>query len=146
MIGHEYYMRIALKEAEIAFKKDEIPVGAVIVSNGVIVSRGHNQTEALDDVTAHAEMIAITSAAASIGSKYLRNCTMYVTLEPCVMCAGALFWSQIGQLVYATSDPKRGFTSVGSLLHPRTKVISGVLKNETEALLKEFFSNMRNKS
>ncbi|MFN4299050.1 MAG: nucleoside deaminase [Thermaurantimonas sp.] len=143
MIGHEYFMRLALKEAEEAFRKGEIPVGAVIESEGVIIAKGHNQTEALDDVTAHAEMIAITSAANSIGSKYLKNCTLYVTLEPCVMCAGALFWSQIDRVVYAADDPKRGFTRVGQLLHPKTQVVSGILQKEAEALLLEFFQKLR---
>lgn len=143
MIGHEYFMRMALKEAEEAYKKGEIPVGAVIVSEGVILAKGHNQTEALDDVTAHAEMIAITSAANAIGSKYLRNCTLYVTLEPCVMCAGALYWAQIGRVVYGAADPKRGYSRVGNLLHPKTEVIEGVLQAEAEALLQEFFRKLR---
>lgn len=145
MLGHEYFMRMALKEAETAFEKGEIPVGAIIVSEEIVIAKGYNMTEVLDDVTAHAEMIAITSAANSVGSKYLRNSTLYVTLEPCVMCAGALFWAQIGQIVYGASDPKRGFSLRGSLLHPKTKVISGVLQNESEALLREFFNKMRNK-
>lgn len=144
MLGHEYFMRMALKEAETAFKKGEIPVGAVIVSQGVVIARGHNQTETLDDVTAHAEMIAITSASDTIGSKYLRNCTLYVTLEPCVMCAGALFWAHIGAIVYGASDSRRGFSLKGQLLHPKTKVVSGILQSESEALLKDFFIKMRN--
>lgn len=143
MIGHEYFMRMALKEAKEAYKKGEIPVGAVIVSEGVILAKGHNQTEALDDVTAHAEMIAITSAANAIGSKYLRNCTLYVTLEPCVMCAGALYWAQIGRVVYGAADPKRGYSRVGNLLHPKTEVIGGVLQAEAETLLQEFFRKLR---
>ncbi|MCX8149396.1 nucleoside deaminase [Thermaurantimonas aggregans] len=143
MIGHEYFMRLALKEAEAAFKKGEIPVGAVIVSEEVIIAKGHNQTEALDDVTAHAEMIAITSAANAIGSKYLRNCTLYVTLEPCVMCAGALYWAQIGRVVYGATDEKRGFTRVGNLLHPKTELIGGILQEEVESLLREFFRKLR---
>ncbi|GCD78309.1 tRNA-specific adenosine deaminase [Thermaurantimonas aggregans] len=143
MIGHEYFMRLALKEAEAAFKKGEIPVGAVIVSEEVIIAKGHNQTEALDDVTAHAEMIAITSAANAIGSKYLRNCTLYVTLEPCVMCAGALYWAQIGRVVYGATDEKRGFTRVGNLLHPKTELIGGILQEEAESLLREFFRKLR---
>ncbi|MFN3951643.1 MAG: nucleoside deaminase [Thermaurantimonas sp.] len=144
MLGHEYFMRMALKEAETAYKKGEIPVGAVIESQGVVIARGHNQTETLDDVTAHAEMIAVTSASETIGSKYLRNCTLYVTLEPCVMCAGALYWAQIGGIVYGAPDPKRGFSLKGQLLHPKTKIVSGILQIESEALLKDFFIKMRN--
>ena len=140
----EYYMGEALKEARAAFDEDEIPVGAVIVGNGRIIARGHNSTELLHDVTAHAEMIAITSAAQAIGGKYLTNCTLYVTLEPCVMCAGALAWAQIGRIVYGASDPKRGFSVLQQkILHPKTEVTSGVLADESEALLKQFFEKKR---
>ena len=140
----EYYMGEALKEARAAFDKDEIPVGAVIVGNGRIIARGHNSTELLHDVTAHAEMIAITSAAQTIGGKYLTDCTLYVTLEPCVMCAGALAWAQIGRIVYGASDPKRGFSSVSEkILHPKTEVVSGICAQECEELLKQFFEKKR---
>lgn len=140
----EYYMGEALKEAREAYDNDEIPVGAVIVGNGRIIARGHNSTELLHDVTAHAEMIAITSAAQAIGGKYLTDCTLYVTLEPCVMCAGALAWAQIGRIVYGASDPKRGFSSVSEkILHPKTEVVPGVRAMESEALLKKFFEKKR---
>ena len=140
----EYYMGEALKEARAAYDEEEIPVGAVIVGNGRIRARGHNSTELLHDVTAHAEMIAITSAAQAIGGKYLTDCTLYVTLEPCVMCAGALAWAQIGRIVYGASDPKRGFSSVSEkILHPKTEVVSGVRALEAEALLKQFFEKKR---
>lgn len=140
----EYYMGEALKEARAAFDEDEIPVGAVIVGNGRIIARGHNSTELLHDVTAHAEMIAITSAAQAIGGKYLTDCTLYVTLEPCVMCAGALAWAQIGRIVYGASDPKRGFSSVSEkILHPKTEVVSGICAQESEELLKQFFAEKR---
>ena len=140
----EYYMGEALKEARAAFDEDEIPVGAVIVGNGRILARGHNSTELLHDVTAHAEMIAITSAAQAIGGKYLTDCTLYVTLEPCVMCAGALAWAQIRRIVYGASDPKRGFSSVaGNILHPKTELVSGICAQECEELLKQFFAEKR---
>ena len=140
----EYYMGEALKEARAAYDEDEIPVGAVIVGNGRIIARGHNSTELLHDVTAHAEMIAITSAAQAIGGKYLTDCSLYVTLEPCVMCAGALAWAQIGRIVYGASDPKRGFASVSEkILHPKTEVVSGVCSQESEELLKQFFEKKR---
>lgn len=140
----EYYMGEALKEARAAFDEDEIPVGAVIVGNGRIIARGHNSTELLHDVTAHAEMIAITSAAQAIGGKYLTDCTLYVTLEPCVMCAGALAWAQIGRIVYGASDPKRGFSSVAeNILHPKTELVSGICAQESEELLKQFFEKKR---
>jgi len=140
----EYYMGEALKEARAAFDEDEIPVGAVIVGNGRIIARGHNSTELLHDVTAHAEMIAITSAAQAIGGKYLTDCTLYVTLEPCVMCAGALAWAQIGRIVYGASDPKRGFSSVAeNILHPKTELVSGICAQECEGLMKDFFAKKR---
>ncbi len=139
-----YFMKKALKEAEIAFEKGEVPVGAVIVINDQIIARAHNLTELLNDVTAHAEMQAITSAASAIGGKYLTNCTLYVTLEPCQMCAGALYWSQISKIVYAASDAQRGFQALGTQLHPKTKVVSGVLEEEASALIKRFFIEKRN--
>ncbi len=139
-----YFMKKALQEAEVAFDKGEIPVGAVVVINDQIIARSHNLTELLNDVTAHAEMQAITSASNFLGGKYLTNCTMYVTLEPCQMCAGALFWSQISKLVFGASDEKRGFRAMGTQLHPKTKVVDGVLENEASELLKRFFIEKRN--
>lgn len=137
-------MNEAFKEAQKAFDADEIPVGAVVVANNKIIARGHNLTQQLNDVTAHAEMQVITAAANAVGGKYLNECTMYVTLEPCVMCAGALFWSQIDRLVFAASDEKRGYRLVEKpLLHPKTKVIHGLLINKSEALLKDFFKKKR---
>lgn len=141
----EYFMREALKEAMIAFEQEEVPIGAVIVSNNRIIARGHNLTEKLNDVTAHAEMQAFTSAANHLGGKYLENCTLYVTVEPCLMCAGAAFWTQISRIVYGADDPKRGFMLVGKkVLHPKTEVISGVLREECEELMKNFFKSRRN--
>ena len=139
-----YFMRKALQEAEVAFEKDEIPVGAVIVVEDRIIARTHNLTELLNDVTAHAEMQAITSAANFLGGKYLTSCTLYVTLEPCQMCAGALYRSQISKIVYAASDEQRGFKTLGTLLHPKTKVVSGILAEEASALMKRFFIEKRN--
>ena len=139
-----YFMRKALQEAEIAFEKGEIPVGAVVVIDDKIIARSHNLTELLNDVTAHAEMQAITSAANYLGGKYLQNCTLYVTLEPCQMCAGALYWSQITKIVYGAKDEQRGFNAMGTKLHPKTKVVSGVLENEASALMKRFFIEKRN--
>jgi tRNA(adenine34) deaminase len=141
----EYFMQQAMQEAYKAFEKDEIPVGAVIVSNNRIIARSHNLTEQLNDVTAHAEMQAITSAANYLGGKYLKDCTLYVTLEPCNMCAGALAWSQITKIVYGASDEKRGFSKFSpSPLHPRTEVISGVLEDESADLIRSFFAKKRN--
>ncbi|SDR68491.1 tRNA(adenine34) deaminase [Formosa sp. Hel1_31_208] len=139
-----YFMKKALQEAEIAFEKDEIPVGAVIVINDRIIARAHNLTELLNDVTAHAEMQAITAAANFLGGKYLQNCTLYVTLEPCQMCAGALYWSQISKIVYAARDEKRGCINLKSKLHPKTTMIGGILADEASALLKRFFIQRRN--
>ena len=127
-----YFMRKALQEAEAAFEKGEVPVGAVIVAGNRIIARAHNLTEQLHDVTAHAEMQAITAAANFIGGKYLVNCTLYVTLEPCQMCAGALYWSQISKVVYAASDPQRGFGAMGGRLHPKTEVEKGVMQKERQ--------------
>lgn len=138
-----YFMKKALQEAEAAFAKDEVPVGAVIVIDNKIIARTHNLTELLNDVTAHAEMQAITSAANFIGGKYLTGCTLYVTLEPCQMCAGALYWSQISKVVFGAADEKRGYRAMGTQLHPKTSVISGVLEHECGALVKEFFKKRR---
>ena len=144
MATHEIFMKEALKEAQKAFDKDEVPVGAVIVHNGKIIARAHNLTETLNDVTAHAEMQAFTAAASNIGGKYMTDCTLYVTLEPCVMCAGAAFWSQISRIVYGASDTKRGYSIIESpLLHPKTEVLKGILENECAILLKEFFKKKR---
>ena len=140
----EKYMRLALEEAKIAFNEEEVPVGAVIVAGDRVVGRGHNLVETLTDVTAHAEIQAITAASSTIGGKYLNDCTLYVTVEPCPMCAGALAWSQIGRIVYGVSDPKRGFSTISdNMLHPRTVVTSGVLAEECERLMKEFFAKLR---
>lgn len=140
----EYYMRAALKEAQSAAGEGEIPIGAVIVCQGQIVARAHNNTERLHDVTAHAEMVAFTAAANTLGSKYLPECTLYVTVEPCAMCAGAAGWTQIGRIVYGAADEKRGFEKFGrGMLHPKTEVVSGVLEEECKALMREFFKNRR---
>jgi tRNA(adenine34) deaminase len=141
----EHFMREALKEAQKAFEEQEIPVGAVIVSNNRIIARAYNQTEKLNDVTAHAEMLAITAAANYLGGKYLTDCTLYVTLEPCVMCAGALTWSQIGSVVYAAKDQKRGYSIIKELnLHPKTVIRQGPFAEESEKLLLDFFRRLRN--
>ena len=139
-----YFMRRALQEAQLAFDKGEVPVGAVIVIADKIVARGHNLTEALNDVTAHAEMQAFTAASDFLGGKYLKECTLYVTLEPCQMCAGASYWTQIGRIVFGASDVRRGFVNCKTTLHPKTQVTSGVLKEECETLLKRFFIEKRN--
>jgi tRNA(adenine34) deaminase len=140
----EYFMREALKEAQKAFDIDEIPIGAVIVSDGLIIARGHNLTELLCDVTAHAEMQAFTSASNYLGAKYLNDCTLYVTIEPCPMCAGAAYWTQIGGIVFGAKDEKKGFSHLKSaLLHPKTKVQSGVLEEECAGLMQEFFRKKR---
>jgi tRNA(adenine34) deaminase len=138
-----FFMKKALQEAEFAFEKGEIPVGAVIVIDNKVIARTHNLTELLHDVTAHAEMQAITSAANFIGGKYLKDCTLYVTLEPCQMCAGALYWSQISKIVFGAFDENRGFQKMGTQLHPKTQVISGVLEKECGDLMKAFFKNKR---
>ena len=139
----EYFMKKALQEAEMAFEKDEIPVGAIIVVDNKIIARTHNLTELLHDVTAHAEMQAITSAANFLGGKYLKGCTLYVTLEPCQMCAGALYWSQISKIVIGASDEKRGYKTLGTQIHPKTEVISGVLEKECAKLMTDFFLKKR---
>lgn len=144
MFSDDYFMKMALMEAEEALTEDEIPIGAVIVLNNKVIARGHNHTQLLNDVTAHAEMEAITAAANHLGAKYLNDCTLYVTVEPCVMCAGAIAWSQLGTLVYGASDPKRGFTTLNSpILHPKTIVRSGVLGEECETIMKSFFEKKR---
>ena len=139
----DYFMRKALQEAEVAFDKGEVPVGAVIVVDNRIIARAHNLTELLTDVTAHAEMQAITAAANFLGGKYLHKCSLYVTLEPCQMCAGALFWSQISTIVYGAKDAQRGCGAMGTKLHPKTMIRGGVLADEASQLLKRFFSEKR---
>jgi len=137
-------MEIALQEAKKAAELGEIPVGAVIVCQNTIIAKTHNQTEQLNDVTAHAEVLAITAAAQYLGSKYLKDCTLYVTLEPCTMCAGALYWAQVGRVVYGASDEKRGFSLLNQkVLHPKTKIVKGVLEQEIKALLQKFFKQLR---
>ena len=139
----EYFMKKALQEAEMAFEKGEIPVGAVIVVADKVIARTHNLTELLNDVTAHAEMQAITAAANFLGGKYLKDCTVYVTLEPCQMCAGALYWSQITKIVFGVSDTHRGYEKMGTQLHPKTTVVRGVLAEEAADLMKRFFAEKR---
>lgn len=140
----KYFMKQALNEAQKAFDLDEIPVGAVIVANNQIIARAHNFTEKLNDVTAHAEMQAITAAADFIGGKYLMQCTLYVTLEPCVMCGGALYWSQISRIVYGAADPKRGAGRIEpNIYHPKTEVIGGIMADECSALILDFFAKKR---
>ena len=139
----EYFMKKALQEAETAFEKGEIPVGAVIVIDNKVIARTHNLTEMLNDVTAHAEMQAITSAANFIGGKYLKDCTLYVTLEPCQMCAGALYWSQISKIVYGATDENRGFTKMGTQLHPKTEIVGGIMEKECALLMRAFFRMRR---
>jgi tRNA(adenine34) deaminase len=144
LFSHEYFMKEALKEAQKAFDADEVPVGAIVIAENKIIARSHNLTERLNDVTAHAEMQAITSAANYLGGKYLNDCTLYVTLEPCVMCAGALYWSQISKIIYGAKDDKRGFSiQASNLLHPKTEVISGILENECSSIIKQFFKAKR---
>jgi tRNA(adenine34) deaminase len=144
LFNDEYFMKSAYREAELAFKEGEIPVGAVVVCQNRIIARAHNLTELLNDVTAHAEMQVITAASNSLGGKYLPDCTLFVTIEPCVMCAGALGWAQLGRLVYGASDEKRGFTKFAPhAFHPKTEVLGGVLQNECGVLMKEFFEKKR---
>lgn len=144
MNQHEQYMRMALAEAREALRREEIPIGAVIVSRDRVIARAHNLTETLNDVTAHAEMQALTAAAAALGGKYLDRCTLYVTVEPCPMCAAALRWAQLGALVYGAADPKRGYTTVSeTLLHPKTEVTGGVLSEECAGLMTDFFERLR---
>ena len=139
----EYFMKKALQEAEVAFEKGEIPVGAIIVIDNKIIARTHNLTELLTDVTAHAEMQAITSASNFLGGKYLKGCTLYVTLEPCQMCAGALYWSQISKIVFAARDEQRGFLTLGTQLHPKTEVQHGIYTQEASELMLRFFAQRR---
>ena len=144
MEENERYMKEALREARMAAAEDEVPIGAVVVCRGRIIGKGHNMTERLNDPTAHAEMIAITAATEAMGGKYLNDCTLYVTVEPCPMCAGALAWAQTGRVVYGAEDPKRGFSMfTPSLMHPKTEVVSGVLAEECSSLVTEFFRNKR---
>ena len=139
-----YFMKRALQEAEAAFEKGEVPIGAVIVIDNQIIARAHNLTEILNDVTAHAEMQAFTAAADFLGGKYLKNCTLYVTLEPCQMCAGASYWTQVSKIVFGAKDEQRGFKHYNTQLHPKTKVIGGVLEKECSELIKRFFIQKRN--
>ena len=140
----EKYMRMAIAEAERALSKREVPIGAVVVAGDRIIGRGHNLVETLMDATAHAEMQAITAAMSTLGGKYLNDCTLYVTVEPCVMCGGALAWSQIGRIVYGAADPKRGYSTYSErIMHPRTEVVKGVLQQECERLMQDFFSALR---
>ena len=144
MEENEKYMKEALREAQCAAAEDEVPIGAVVVCRGRVIAKGHNMTERLNDPTAHSEMIAITAATEAMGGKYLNDCTLYVTVEPCPMCAGALTWSQIGKVVYGASDSKRGFSLFSpSLMHPKTEIVSGVLAEECGEIVSEFFRNKR---
>jgi len=139
-----YFMKRALQEAQMAFDKNEVPIGAVIVMNNQIIARAHNLTETLNDVTAHAEMQAFTAAADFLGGKYLKECTLYVTLEPCQMCAGASYWTQIGKIVFGAKEEKRGFLTMNTTLHPKTTVVKGILQEECAKLLTRFFVEKRN--
>jgi len=140
----EYFMKEALKEAMVAKEQDEVPIGAVIVFKNRVIARGHNLSETLNDVTAHAEMQAFTAASSYIGGKYLQQCTLYVTLEPCVMCAGASFWTQIGRIVYGARDNKRGYSTFNSsILHPKTEILGGILEKTCSDLIKQFFQQKR---
>ncbi|MDQ1159821.1 tRNA(adenine34) deaminase [Chryseobacterium sp. SORGH_AS 447] len=143
MFTDEYFMKMAFHEAELAFEKDEVPIGCVVVSNNRIIARAHNLTETLNDVTAHAEMQAITSAANFLGGKYLKDCALYVTLEPCVMCSGALSWSQISKVVIGARDGQRGFINKHLSLHPKTEIVTGIMENECSLIVKEFFKSKR---
>lgn len=143
MFSHEYFIQVALQEAYSALDENEVPIGCVIVLNNKIIAKGHNLTERLNDVTAHAEMQAITAGANFLGGKYLKDCTLYVTMEPCVMCAGALYWSQIAQVVIGARDEKRGFINKNVELHPKTELITGILENECSHLVKSFFQGKR---
>lgn len=143
MFTDEYFMKLALQEAQIALEQDEIPVGCIVVCNNRIIAKSHNLTETLNDVTAHAEMQAITSAANFLGGKYLINCTMYVTLEPCIMCCGALNWAQISKVVIGAQDENRGFINKNLSLHPKTEIVTGVMENECGQIVKDFFRDRR---
>ncbi|MEN8138992.1 MAG: nucleoside deaminase [Bacteroidota bacterium] len=139
----KYFMKKALEEAEYALEKDEVPIGAVVVVNNQVIARAHNLTETLNDVTAHAEMQAITAAADAIGGKYLNDCTMYITMEPCQMCAGALYWTQIKRVVFGAADPKRGYRTMGTQIHPKTEITFGVMEDECSQIVKDFFRSKR---
>ncbi|HEX9979988.1 MAG TPA: nucleoside deaminase [Flavobacterium sp.] len=143
IFSDEYFMKKALVEAEAAYEKGEIPIGAVIVVNNQVIARSHNLTEMLNDVTAHAEMQSITAAANYLGGKYLKDCTLYVTVEPCQMCAGALYWSQISKIVFASRDEQRGYIAMGTKLHPKTTVVSGIMESEATVLMLRFFKERR---
>jgi tRNA(adenine34) deaminase len=143
---HEYFMMLALKEARLAFEEDEIPIGAVVVLNEKVIARGRNMTEKLNDPTAHAEMIALTSAFNTLGSKYLPEASLYITVEPCLMCAGAIYWSKLGKIIYGADDEKNGYkktTSSNWPFHPKTELIRGVMKEDCAKLMKDFFKNKR---
>lgn len=147
LVTDEYFMNEALKEAQKAFELDEVPIGAVIVYKNRIIARGHNLSETLNDTTAHAEMQAFTSATNHVGGKYLQQCTLYVTLEPCLMCAGAAFWTQIGRIVYGAKDEKRGYSKFDndkSIIHPKTTVLAGILEERCASFIKRFFQKKRN--
>ncbi|HRN94677.1 MAG TPA: nucleoside deaminase [Chitinophagales bacterium] len=142
--SHEYFMKLALKEAVYAFEEDEVPIGAVVVCKNQVIGKGYNQVEKLTDVTAHAEMIAITAASNYLGSKFLEECEIYVTVEPCLMCATALRWARIGKIIYGTGEPKTGFTAFQkTVLHPTTEIVGGVLENECAELMRQFFKGKR---
>lgn len=144
MLTDEYFMRQALRQAEMAFEAGEVPIGAVVVSESQIIGKGYNQTEMLQDPTAHAEMIAITAACQNLNSKYLPECSLYVTVEPCVMCAGALRWAQLGRIIYGASEPKTGFSRLGAgILHPKALVTAGLFQEESKALMVDFFRSKR---
>ena len=144
MFTHEYFMRLALQQAHLALDANEIPVRAIVVCNNTVVAKAYNQTELLQDVTAHVELLAITAAANYVGGKYLPNCTLYITLEPCIMCSGAAYWAQLGAVVYGASDEKRGFTTLQKpILHPKTQIVSGILAVECAALMSDFFKSKR---
>lgn len=144
LYSDEYFMNEAFKQAKIAFEEGEIPVGAVVVCRNRIIARAYNQTETLTDVTAHAEILAITTASGALGAKYLNECKLYVTLEPCVMCAGAAFWAQLAEIHYAAKDPQRGFSRISeSLLHPKSLVTQGIMASEAKELLDQFFRMLR---
>lgn len=142
--SHEYFMKLALKEAVYAFEEDEVPIGAVVVCKNQVIGKGYNQVEKLTDVTAHAEMIALTAASNYLGSKFLGECEIYVTVEPCLMCATALRWARIGKIIYGTGEPKTGFTTFQkTVLHPTTEIVGGVLENECAELMRQFFKGKR---
>ena len=144
LFSHEYFMKLALLQAQNAFDADEVPVGAIVVCDGQIIAKAHNQVETLQDVTAHAEILAITAATQYLGAKYLNDCILYITLEPCLMCAGALYWSQIGGIVYGASDDKRGFSEQAkNVLHPKTQVVQGILERDCATILTDFFRRKR---